>query len=179
MFRQDETYLASLVFHELAHQRVYVHGDSAFNEAFAVAVETSGVRKWLRAAGDSAGLRRYEAERKRNADFLALMAQTRNELSQLYAGPVTLSHKRAEKAAAIERLRSATGRCATAAGTDTGATMPGSAARSTTPSSPRPPSTTIWCRLPAPLRPVFGDYPRFYAAVRQLGALGKGSGTRS
>ncbi|TIW65277.1 MAG: aminopeptidase, partial [Mesorhizobium sp.] len=35
MLSQDETYLAALVFHELAHQRVYVHGDSAFNEAFA------------------------------------------------------------------------------------------------------------------------------------------------
>ncbi len=36
MFGQDETYLAGVVFHELAHQRVYVHADSSFNEAFAV-----------------------------------------------------------------------------------------------------------------------------------------------
>ncbi|RUT92289.1 aminopeptidase, partial [Mesorhizobium sp. M7A.T.Ca.US.000.02.2.1] len=64
MFGQDETYLAALVFHELAHQRVYVHDDSAFNEAFAVAVETTGVKKWLRATGDAAALRRYEAARK-------------------------------------------------------------------------------------------------------------------
>ena len=71
MLRQDDTYLASLVFHELAHQRLYVDDDFAFNEAFAVAVETTGVRKWLRAAGDRAGLRRYEADRKRSADFLA------------------------------------------------------------------------------------------------------------
>ncbi|WP_245272764.1 aminopeptidase [Mesorhizobium sp. LNHC221B00] len=42
MLRQDDTYLASLVFHELAHQKIYVDGDSAFNEAFAVSVETSG-----------------------------------------------------------------------------------------------------------------------------------------
>ena len=74
-------YLAGLVFHELAHQRVYVHDNSAFNEAFAVAVETTGVRKWLRAAGDTAGLRRYEADRKRSAEFLALVSQTRDELS--------------------------------------------------------------------------------------------------
>jgi predicted aminopeptidase len=56
MFLQDRTYLASLVFHELAHQRVYVNDDTAFNEAFAVAVETTGVKKWLRAADDAAGL---------------------------------------------------------------------------------------------------------------------------
>ena len=84
MLSQDETYLAGLVFHELAHQRVYVNDDSAFNEAFAVAVETTGVRKWLRAAGDTAGLRRYEADRKRRAEFLALVSQTRDELRHVY-----------------------------------------------------------------------------------------------
>lgn len=41
MLTQDGTYLAGLVFHELAQQRVSVHNDSAFNEAFAVAVETT------------------------------------------------------------------------------------------------------------------------------------------
>jgi predicted aminopeptidase len=72
MLSQDETYLAGLVFHELAHQRVYVKDDSAFNEAFAVAVETTGVRKWLHAAGDTGELRRYKADRRRRAQFLAL-----------------------------------------------------------------------------------------------------------
>ena len=105
MLSQDETYLAGLVFHELAHQRVYVHDDSAFNEAFAVAVETTGVRKWLRAAGDRAGLRRYELDRKRNAEFLALMSQTRDELSLVYDAVGSPEQKRAAKAAAIERLR--------------------------------------------------------------------------
>ncbi|TIX38863.1 MAG: aminopeptidase, partial [Mesorhizobium sp.] len=73
MLSQDEAGLAGLVFHELAHQRVYVQDDSAFNEAFAAAVETTGVRKWLRANGDTAGLRRYEADRRRRAQFLALV----------------------------------------------------------------------------------------------------------
>ncbi|MDP2119767.1 MAG: aminopeptidase [Hoeflea sp.] len=60
MFRGGEAQLAALIFHELAHQRVYVKDDSAFNEGFAVAVEVSGVRKWLRAAGDAEGLRLLE-----------------------------------------------------------------------------------------------------------------------
>ena len=77
MLGQNDTFLASLIFHELAHQRVYVKGDSAFNEAFAVAVETSGVRKWLRASGNLAGLRRYEADRRRRADFQGMLATTR------------------------------------------------------------------------------------------------------
>ncbi len=106
MFTQDDTYLAGLVFHELAHQRVYVPDDSAFNEAFAVAVETSGIRKWLRSAGDFAGLRRYEAERQRRIEFLALVSRARDELALIYAGSGTAEKKRAAKAATIERLRS-------------------------------------------------------------------------
>ena len=105
MLSQDETYLAGLVFHELAHQRVYVNDDSAFNEAFAVAVETTGVRKWLRAAGDTAGLRRYEADRKRRTEFLALLSHTRDELTHVYDDAGTSDQKRAAKTAAIERLR--------------------------------------------------------------------------
>ena len=105
MLNQDETYLAGLVFHELAHQRVYVKDDSAFNEAFAVAVETTGVRKWLRAAGDTAGLRRYEAGRKRRTEFLTLVSHTRDELTHVYEGSGTSDQKRAAKTAAIERLR--------------------------------------------------------------------------
>ena len=175
MFRQDETYLASLVFHELAHQRVYVHGDSAFNEAFAVAVETSGVRKWLRAAGNSAGLRRYEAERKRSADLLALLAQTRAELSQIYAGSGDASRKRAAKAAAIERLRMRyrqmrDRRWGGYRGYDAWVAAPINNAKLA--------ATSVYNDLvPAFLR-LHGlcsnDYPRFYAAVRRLGALGKG-----
>jgi predicted aminopeptidase len=105
MFRYDRTYLASVVFHELAHQRVYVKGDSAFNEAFAVTVETTGVRKWLRANRDSAGLRVYEAERRRQDDFLALVGTAKQALQTIYAGAGTIAEKRAAKAAAIEDLR--------------------------------------------------------------------------
>lgn len=105
MFTEDETHLAGLVFHELAHQRFYVRDDTAFNEAFAVAVETTGVRKWLNDRNDAAGLRRYEASRRREADFIALLDGARKELRSIYAGPGGEAEKRAEKAAAIERLR--------------------------------------------------------------------------
>lgn len=105
MLTQGDTYLAEVVFHELAHQRVYISDDSEFNEAFAVAVETTGVRRWLRAAGDDAGLRRYEADRTRRAQFAALVSRTRGELATVYQGPGNLHEKRLAKTAAIERLR--------------------------------------------------------------------------
>lgn len=176
MLRQDDTYLASLIFHELAHQRLYVDGDSAFNEAFAVAVETSGVRKWLRAAGDRAGLRRYEADRKRNADFLGLVAKTRDELRQVYASPRPPEQMAAAKAATIDRLRMRYRQMrdkdwAGYRGYDAWFNAPINNAKLA--------ATAVYGeQVPAFLR-LFdlcsGDYPRFYASVRRIADLPKSS----
>lgn len=180
MLRQDDTDIASLVFHELAHQRVYVNDDSAFNEAFAVAVETSGVRKWLRAHGDRAGLRRYEAARKRRADFLGLLAKTRDELHQLYASSRTPAQMAAAKAAAIEKLRMRyrhlrDRRWGGYRGYDAWVDAPINNAKLAA-------SAVYNEQVPAFLR-LFdlcaGDYPRFYAAVRRIGDLPKASRTEA
>ncbi|TPL91409.1 aminopeptidase [Mesorhizobium sp. B2-3-10] len=171
MLRQDDTYLASLVFHELAHQRLYVNGDSAFNEAFAVAVETTGTRKWLRAAGDRAGLRRYEADRKRSADFLALVSKTRDELRQVYESsrPPEMA---AAKAATLDRLRTRyrqmrNGSWAGYRGYDAWFNAPINNAKLA--------ATSVYGeQVPAFIR-LFdlcsGDYPRFYASVRRIADL--------
>ncbi|MER9487031.1 aminopeptidase [Mesorhizobium sp. M0563] len=174
MLSQDETYLAGLVFHELAHQRVYVHDDSSFNEAFAVAVETTGVRKWLRATGDTAGLRRYEADRRRRAEFLVLVSQTRDELRQVYDDDVTSEQKWAAKKAAIERLRTRyrqmrDRRWGGYRGYDAWFDAPINNAKLA--------ATSVYSdRVTAFLR-LFdlcsGDYPRFFASVRRIGALDK------
>jgi len=174
MFTGDEAYLASVVFHELAHQRLYVNGDSAFNEAFAVAVEVSGVRKWLRAAGNSAGLKRYEADRKRRAEFLGLLAQTRTELAQIYGGNGAATQKREAKAQAIEKLRQRyrslrDHRWRGNRGYDAWMNAPINNAKLA--------ATAVYGQdVPAFLR-LFdlcgGDYPRFYAAVKAIGELDK------
>ena len=174
MMGQDDTYLASLVFHELAHQRVYVKGDSAFNEAFAVAVETTGVRKFLRASGDTVGLERYEADNRRSTEFLALVAKTRGELGRVYAGSGSVAQKRAAKAQAIERLRVRyrklrEQRWGGYAGYDGWFASPINNAKIA--------ATSVYNdRVPAFMR-LFelcsGDYPRFYNAVRRIGGLAK------
>ena len=172
MLGQDETYLSSLIFHELAHQRVYVNNDSPFNEAFAVAVETTGVRKWLRATGNLAALRRYEAERRRNADFLALLGKTRDELARIYDGPGTAEQKRAAKAAAIERLRT---RYRQMRDGPWGGYRRYDAWFDAPINNAKLAATAVYGdQVPAFIR-LFdlcsGDYPRFYAAVRQLGDM--------
>ncbi|MBZ9817136.1 aminopeptidase [Mesorhizobium sp. CA7] len=172
MLRQDDTYLASLIFHELAHQKVYVNGDSAFNEAFAVSVETTGTRKWLRATGNRAGLRSYEIDRKRKADFLGLISKTRDELRQVYGSPRSPQQMAAAKAAAIDRLRMRyrqmrDRRWAGYRGYDAWFDSPINNAKLA--------ATAVYGeQVPAFLR-LFdlcsGDYPRFYASVRRIGKL--------
>ncbi|MCG8613983.1 MAG: aminopeptidase, partial [Pseudomonadales bacterium] len=45
--KRDNTSLAALLFHELAHRVVYIAGDTAFNESFATAVELAAIQIWL------------------------------------------------------------------------------------------------------------------------------------
>ena len=84
MIRFDDVNLASVIFHELAHQRVYVPGDSSFNEAFATAVEQEGLRRWLTAQDRRADLERYTERRRHFIAVNAEFAATRERLRTLY-----------------------------------------------------------------------------------------------
>lgn len=105
MFLYGETYVAGVIFHELAHQQIYFPDDSAFNEAFAVSVENSGTELWLLDQSNPDAIRRYREGQKRNEDFLGLIAETRENLGRVYASNSSDSSKLAEKQAEIERLR--------------------------------------------------------------------------
>ncbi|MEM1376752.1 MAG: aminopeptidase, partial [Pseudomonadota bacterium] len=105
MFTYGDTNAAAVVFHELAHQQLYVPSDAAFNEAFAVAVEIEGVSAWLRSQGDEKALLDYLAGLERRTDFVNLITETREELFQIYQSQKADAGKRAQKAEAIERFR--------------------------------------------------------------------------
>lgn len=98
--------LARLVFHELAHQVVYVSGDTVFNESFATAVERLGVERWLAQTDPQARQTYAEFEARRQA-FRQLTRQTRSELQVVYDDPSTdEAGKRRLKAEAMARFRS-------------------------------------------------------------------------
>ena len=99
-----EAELARVLFHELAHQLVYVKDDSAFNESFAVAVEREGVRRWLSAGGRDGELRRYQEARHREQEFARLLGATRARLATLYATKLAPDQMRARKRAAFAEL---------------------------------------------------------------------------
>ena len=106
MVELSEPWLAGIVFHELAHQRLYVPGDTEFNESFAVVVERAGVRRWLEGAGRDGLRERHRIAAERRAAFLGLVRDARHGLEAVYASPATDAEKRAAKARALERLRS-------------------------------------------------------------------------
>ena len=89
--------VAGTIFHEMAHQRVYVAGDSTFNESYAVAVEREGVRRWIATTGDRALLAAWETDERRQQDFLDLVLGTRTELDALYRSALDEEAKRAGK----------------------------------------------------------------------------------
>lgn len=101
-----EPELAQLIFHELAHQVVYVPGETGFNESFATAVEMIGVRRWLEASGaGAAALEAWHARRARRERFVALLAQASVDLRRTYATAESDEAKREGKREVFAALR--------------------------------------------------------------------------
>ena len=76
--------LAGVIFHELAHQRLYVRDDTQFNEGFASFIEAEGVRRWLLQRGDEQIWCRYRLEQQRERQVLEMLDGFRLELGDVY-----------------------------------------------------------------------------------------------
>jgi len=105
MLEFSDIRLAGLLFHELAHQRVFVSGETGFNEAYATAVERAGLRRWMRHNDDPETLAAWEASRRRQSEFTAMLLQARSELEALYNLDMKPEEMRAEKRAIFNALR--------------------------------------------------------------------------
>jgi len=162
--------LARLVFHELAHQVVYVKGDTTFNESFAVAVEEEGVRRWLAARGTPEEAKRYEGRQAMRRQFIDLVTRYRDRLAALYHEPITDAEKRvgkerlfAEMRGDYEALKRQWGGFA---GYDAYLADPNNAFLA---------SVATYNELVPAFRALLvqegGDLPRFYAAVKSLAQL--------
>lgn len=102
MMNWGDERLATLIFHELAHQRFYVKDDTEFNESFANFVEQEGTRQW-RAARGLPPL--SDAALQQRDQFIRLVLDTRTRLEKLYAQPLSAEVMRQAKADEFERLR--------------------------------------------------------------------------
>jgi predicted aminopeptidase len=105
LIKRSEPRLAGLVFHELAHQLLYIKNDSAFNESFAKAVEIEGVRRWMQHRGTPKLSQLYEAQKQRDQQFVALVKNTSEKLKQLYAENLPQEVMRQKKAEIFQHMQ--------------------------------------------------------------------------
>ena len=104
MFRHGEIPLAEVMFHELAHQELYIKGNSAFNEAFATVVGEHGALRWLQKNKPELVTVYRQRMQVRN-DFSALIKMTKQRLKVLYAKDLGESEMRLKKQAVFDQFR--------------------------------------------------------------------------
>lgn len=107
MLERDDASLAGFIFHELAHEKLFVPGDTAFNEAYATAIEREGVRRWLSARGEFDQLAAWERARSESAALTDTLLEARERLRQLYDSPEPADQLLAAKALEFARLSEA------------------------------------------------------------------------
>lgn len=89
--------LARLIFHELAHQVLYVSGDTVFSESFAVTVEREGVRRWMERHGTPVELEAFHKAQQRRTEFQRLALKYRARLEQHYESGLPVEQMAAGK----------------------------------------------------------------------------------
>lgn len=97
MMQRDDVELVALLFHELAHQVLYVKGDTGFNESFATAVEEFGVLRWLKYSGRELEYENYIGNREFREKLMEMVSATRRDLEFLYARDISDEEKRSVK----------------------------------------------------------------------------------
>jgi len=104
----SDSRLAGLLFHELAHQLIYIADDTSFNEAFAMTVQIEGVRRWFQLNSKAEEWQRFLDHQKQGEIFQNYLHTTREQLSDLYRQDLPAEQMRNEKqrliAAALDRF---------------------------------------------------------------------------
>lgn len=98
--------VARLLFHELAHQQLYLSGDSGLNEAFATVVAEAGVQRWLADSGRQAQQEQFNQRHRKVRAVTALLLAAREDLHALYQSDSSAAQKRATKTQRLTRLKS-------------------------------------------------------------------------
>lgn len=96
MFRGGIASIAEVVFHELAHQRLYRRNDTGFNEAFASTIGEEGTKRWLREQHPNK-VKYYNEYLQKKWLFFHLLITTRQQLDKAYKAAKTSKEKEAIK----------------------------------------------------------------------------------
>lgn len=104
---RSEPQLANLLFHELAHQLLYIKDDTAFNESFATLVALEGVKRWLNTQQQSSAYRTFLQDQEKENAFVELISNYREKLEQLYLRRISPDEKKQRKKVLILKLKEA------------------------------------------------------------------------
>jgi predicted aminopeptidase len=107
MLKYSPGQLAGILLHELAHQKLYLAGDTRFNESFAEFVESVGVEQWLQQTGRQQELQDWLLRRKAEPQFTTLLAETRESLRQIYTSGQAPEVLRELKKARLAEMKNA------------------------------------------------------------------------
>lgn len=105
VIHRSKSGLAALIFHELAHQLLYIKNDTVFNESFATAVEQEGLRRWLIVAQNKHAYQEYLQQRRRRQQFIDLVMKFRSRLESLYRQKLPSDQKRLLKERIFTQLK--------------------------------------------------------------------------
>ena len=105
MTMRSESGMAAVLFHELAHQRLYVADDATFNESYAVAVEQVGVARWFDHVDRAQQFESYARASRRRKQFTDLVAVAKTRLLKVYAASSSVEKKLADKREVFAWLR--------------------------------------------------------------------------
>ncbi len=84
MLSWSDSRLANVIFHELAHQRVYIPDDTEFNEAFASAVASLGTQHWMDEHASDSRKQAFDHQQQFDLLFTQLVLDVRDQLIKLY-----------------------------------------------------------------------------------------------
>jgi predicted aminopeptidase len=104
MLYRDITDLARVIFHELAHQKIYIKGDTEFNEAFADTVAIAGVEHWLLKTGDTDLTIKFKQKQEREDTFINLVLHYRRKLDEIYRSQLSDPEKRITKVNVLRQM---------------------------------------------------------------------------
>lgn len=96
--------LAELIFHELAHELLFIPDEITFNESFATFVARAGVEQWLTDSGRTATLEEFKADAARHDKTVNLIRDTRLALGELYTSTLTQADMRLQKKMMLDEL---------------------------------------------------------------------------
>ncbi len=105
MIRWKEIRLASVIFHELAHQQLYIKNDTEFNESYAEAIATIGVGKWLSQKSEQQLYKEYVDSQAEDNQFINLVMKYKSLLNRLYQSGQPEQSMRTQKEVLFAQLR--------------------------------------------------------------------------